>query len=212
MMDLIIVVPVLEENRHFSDGDLKEISGFSLVQWKLNSLPNLISEYPTYIYSNKNFKLINYSRKINYLKRKDNTVQSLIIDIKERFIGKKILWLNCNTPFVREETIQKAIEEYESLLENFSSFTTVIMQDDFFIMNNKPLNFSFESELSRVNNIPILKMTHSFYLFEADSVGLNLLSKNTFFYKISKEEAFELSDDLSEEEIKAKFFNFLMVD
>ena len=49
MKDFILVIPARKKNRHFKDGDLQQISGQSLVSWKLNQIENLIHKYRTFL-------------------------------------------------------------------------------------------------------------------------------------------------------------------
>jgi CMP-N-acetylneuraminic acid synthetase len=213
MKDLVIVIPVLTSNRHFKDGDLKQISGISLVQWKINQIPFLVSTYSTYIFSKEKMELLsNHNNKVIYIERSDESIASLITNIKKMFFGKTVLWLNCNAPFVNEETIINAINTFEGQKSNYSSLVPVIEDKSFFIFNDKPLNFLLTEELSTVKNIPLMKVANTFYIFDVDSVHSNLITDQPLFYNIYKKESFELSYDLNESEIKSIFIDYMLRD
>lgn len=210
MKDLIIVIPVLSENRHFKDGDLRQISGMSLVQWKINQITSLIDIYSTYVFTSGKTDLINIPDKVEYVKREDDSVGSLIAKLKILFSGKIVLWVNCNAPFVSEKTLIDAISEFEVKKSKHTSLVPVIEDNSFFVLNGEPLNFSLTEELSRINNLPLLKLANSFYIFDLDSIQSNFITENPFYYKASKSESYELDSDISEAEIKNRFIEYLM--
>lgn len=210
MKDLIIVIPVLSKNRHFKDGDLKQISGISLVQWKINQMPTLIESYPTYVYALEKIDLSSNDDKVRFIQRKDESVGSMIAQLKSMFSKKPVLWVNCNAPFVNEKTMIDAISEFEAKKDKYTGLVPVIEDKNFFIYNGGPLNFSLTDELSRINNRPLIKVTNSFYMFELDSVQSNLITENSLYYNVSKGDSFELDSDSSENDIKNKFIEYLM--
>ena len=210
MKDLIIVIPVLNNNRHFKDGDLKQISGMSLVQWKINQMRMIIESYPTYVFASVKTDFINILDKVEFVEREDESVGSLIAKLKKLFSGKTVLWLNCNTPFLNEKTLVNAISEFEVNKGKHTSLVPVIEDKSFFVLNGEPLNFSLTEELSRINNLPLLKLANSFYIFDLNSIQSNLITENPFYYKVSKSESYELDSDISEAEIKNRFIEYLM--
>lgn len=209
MKELIIVIPVLSNNRHFKDGDLKQISGISLVQWKINQMSTLIESYSTYLFSKDMIKLLNNQKKVVFVEREDELVGSMISKIKKMFCGKCVLWINCNVPFVNEKTIIDAIIEFKGQIE-YTSLVPVVEENSFFVFNDEPINFSLKDELSRDNNLTLQKLANSFYIFDVDSIKSNLITDNPLYYNISKKESYELDSDISESEIKNRFIEFLV--
>jgi CMP-N-acetylneuraminic acid synthetase len=210
MKDLIIVIPVLSNNRHFKDGDLRQISGMTLVEWKINQIKSLIDTYSTYVFVDGKSELSNISDNVKYFEREDESVGSLIAKLKKLFSEKIVLWVNCNAPFVSVDTLLNAIREFEIRRNKYTSLVPVTEDNGFFVLNGEPINFSLSRELSRINNLPLLKLANSFYIFDLDSIQSNLITKNPFYYKVSKSDSYELASDISEADIKNKFLEHLM--
>lgn len=210
MKDLIIVIPVLSKNRHFNDGDLRQISGMSLVQWKINQMPTLIETYSTYVFASGKLDLTNIPDKVEFVEREDESIVKLITKLKNIHIGKTVLWVNCNAPFVNEKTMIDAISNFESVKIKYTGLVPVIEDKSYFILNGKPLNFSLSEELSRVKNLPLFKVANSFYLFNVDSIQSNLITNEPLYYKVSNRESCELDSNLSESEIKNRFIEYLL--
>jgi CMP-N-acetylneuraminic acid synthetase len=212
MEDFVIVVPAKKSNRHFKDGDLQLISGQSLVTWKLNQISNLIYKYRTILLVDEYLELESkFHGKIEQVIRGGESIYDLKKQINGLLNGENVVWLNCNLPFLNENSIEKAIEIVKSDTNTYDSLTSVSIAKDFFVYKGNPLNFNPKEEMIRNMVEPLTRLNNAIYIFNSSSQNMSLLGFNVCYFEIPDTEAFELKSSYDESEIKLRFVNFLLL-
>ena len=210
MKDFILVIPARKKNRHFKDGDLQQISGQSLVSWKLNQIENLIYKYRTFLVVDEYVDLDpKFNGRVKQLLREGES----IFEVKKQLVnligGGFVIWLNCNLPFLTEDSIKAAIEIIDSS-DTYDSLTSVSLDKEFYTFKGKPLNFNPKDEMVRSLVDPLVRLNNAIYIYDSSIQNRSLLGFNVYYFEIPEIESFELSSSYDESEIKLKFINFIV--
>jgi CMP-N-acetylneuraminic acid synthetase len=210
MKDFVLVIPAKKKNRHFKDGDLQQISGQSLVSWKLNQIENLIYKYRTFLIVDEYVDLDpKFNGRVEQLLREGES----IYDVKKQLVNlidrEFVIWLNCNLPFLTEDSIKAAIEIIDSS-DAYDSLTSVSLDKEFYTFKGKPLNFDSKDEMVRSLVDPLVRLNNAIYIYDSSIQNKSLLGFNVYYFEIPDIESYELSSSYDESEIKLKFINFII--
>jgi CMP-N-acetylneuraminic acid synthetase len=210
MKDFILVIPARKKNRHFKDGDLQQISGQSLVSWKLNQIENLIYKYRTFLVVDEYVDLDpKFNGRVKQLLREGESIFEVKKQLSNLIDGGFIIWLNCNLPFLTEDSIKAAIEIINSS-DTYDSLTSVSLDKEFYTFKGKPLNFNPKDEMVRGLVDPLVRLNNAIYIYDSSIQNKSLLGFNVHYFEIPEIESFELSSSYDESEIKLKFINFIV--
>ena len=210
MKDFILVIPARKKNRHFKDGDLQQISGQSLVSWKLNQIENLIYKYRTFLVVDEYVDLDpKFNGRVKQLLREGESIYEVKKQLVNLIDGAFVIWLNCNLPFLTEDSIKAAIEIIDSS-DTYDSLTSVSLDKEFYTFKGKPLNFNPKDEMVRGLVDPLVRLNNAIYIYDSSIQNKSLLGFNIHYFEIPEIESFELSSNYDESEIKLKFINFIV--
>jgi CMP-N-acetylneuraminic acid synthetase len=210
MKDFILVIPARKKNRHFKDGDLQQISGQSLVSWKLNQIENLINKYMTFLIVDEYVDLDpKFNGRVKQLLREGESIYEVKKQLVNLIDRGFVIWLNCNLPFLTEESIKSAIEIIDNS-DTYDSLTSVSLDKEFYTFKGKPLNFNPKDEMVRSLVDPLVRLNNAIYIYDSSIQNRSLLGYNVHYFEIPEIESFELSSGYDESEIKLKFINFIV--
>jgi hypothetical protein len=207
-----IIIPTTTKNRHFDNGDFNRISGQSLVTWKLNRMDCLFDKFKCYLLVDEVIDLDQkFDGRVEQILRTGKSVTELISLTSKLVKDSYIIWLNCNIPFLRNNTILEAVEALESDKSGeYDSLVSVSIDNNYYFYNNTPLNFSLSNFISRSEINPLIRVNNALYIFRSQEDKKSLFGNNPYLHEISDLEAYEVSNSISENEIRLKFYNFLI--
>lgn len=109
-----------------------------------------------------------------------------------------ILVTNCTNPLIKDETIEKALEFYKRMPEQFDSLNTVHEVKDFLWLDGKALNYN-PDQTPRSQDLPdIVGLDSALNIISRDKMIAysNFVGYRPYLYKISALEAMDIDTEL----------------
>lgn len=150
-----------------------------------------------YIDNSNDYDFIKRDRKYDSDKTTFNDILNSIIDSIDT---DYIVFFSCTSPFIKPETISDIINNVKN--NNYDSGFTAIEYKEFAWYNNKPLNYSLDSDVKRTQDLkPIIFETSSVYVFNKKSYISNehRIGNNPYIKIVDKIEGLDIDtyDDLT---------------
>ena len=192
----ICIIPGLEKNRYSNKGDLVEWGDTSLIKWKISQAIDA-NIFDKIIVSSPDKKIIKMAKteNVEFFKRKNDKLIDLYKSAAKKFKKYNIIFLFTTYPFISPENIKKSVFKFSK--SKFKSGFTFIRKNEYFYLNNKPLNFNItENFKSRVEIKPLKNIIPAVVMLKPNSHILtqnNIFSKANFFYEISWFESLEIN-------------------
>ena len=197
---IVIIIPALKKNKYSNHGDLKKFGNISLLEWKIFQAKQVVPSDQIFVNADSNeIKKVCIKNSVNYLKRnKKLSLSEMQFYIGKQFADKFTLWLNVTSPFFDDKEISKFIQKNYSKLRKFDSIITCTLENDYFFLKNKSVNFDFKKKAQpRSNNDMLKKITNSAYLIKGSSIlkNKNLFGNKPYFYPINFISSLEIKDE-----------------
>ena len=109
-----------------------------------------------------------------------------------------ILVTNCTNPLISDETIEKALEFYHNMSDEYDSLNTAHEVKDFLWLNGKAYNYN-PDKTPRSQDLPdILGLDSALNIISRDRMIeiSNFVGRNPYLYKISALEATDIDTEL----------------
>jgi CMP-N-acetylneuraminic acid synthetase len=196
--NVAIVIPALESNQYYPDGDLISFGDNTLLEWKLSQVME-IAENKNIFISTPSDKIIALSQEygIQSVKRSDsNGSTQWILESVEPIEKDVILWTHVTSPFISAGDYQAMLEKFFNLPDGYDSLMTVYKEDEYIFFKDKPLNFDINIYESRKMLEPIYRVTNGCYITPKESYLKNrkYFGVSPYYYTVDKLTSLEIKD------------------
>jgi CMP-N-acetylneuraminic acid synthetase len=196
--NIAVVVPALDNNQYYSDGDLVRFGDTTLLEWKISQVLGVTSKENIYIStpSDKIIELVqNYG--VNTIKRSQITNPSQWIEESvEPIESEFVLWTHATSPFLSAGDYQRMIESFFNLPENHDSLIAVYKEQEYIFFKNSLLNFEVDEFKGRKEIEPVYRNTNGCYITPRKNYQQKrkYFGENPFYYEVDKLTSLEIKD------------------
>jgi len=202
--NIAVIIPVLEKNRYSEEGDLVKFGDVSLFEWKITQMKKIISEQSIFV-STPSEKIARIAKNhgIKVIIRDINDdVQKVIGRCLESIQEAVLLYTNVTSPFISEDEYRKMIKRFFEVEKSYDSLISVFEMRDFFIFEEKGVNFDVSSlPISRKEIEPLLKITNGCYISRRETCAKEhkYYGSKPYYYSLNHLASLEINevDDLT---------------
>ena len=193
-----VVIPALDNNRYYSDGDLVRFGDTTLLEWKISQLLGVANKEKIFI-STPSEKIIELAKNygVNFLKRSQKSEPSQWI--KESVYPVEsdyVLWTHATSPFISTGDYKKMLETFFNLPNTHDSLISVFKEQEYIFFQSKPLNFDIVKFKGRKEIEPVFRNTNGCYITPRGNYRQNRIyfGENPFYYEVDKLTSLEIKD------------------
>tara|TARA_Y100001960_G_C14759135_1_gene872983 strand:+ start:669 stop:1328 length:660 start_codon:yes stop_codon:yes gene_type:complete len=196
--NIAVVIPALESNQYYQEGDLVKFGDTTLLEWKISQMLGVTDKKNIYI-ATPSLKIIELAKsfEVNFVKRIKGEESAFWIRESVEPVGKDIvLWTYVTSPFISTKDYNKMLNTFFELPENFDSLITVFKEQEYIFFQDAPLNFNIEKFKGRKDIEPVYRNTNGCYITHKK----NYLSTQKYFghspyyYEVDKLTSLEIKD------------------
>jgi CMP-N-acetylneuraminic acid synthetase len=196
--NIAVVVPALDNNRYYSDGDLVKFGDTTLLEWKISQVLGVTSKENIYI-STPSDKIIDLVQTygVNSIKRSHRTNPSQWIEESvEPIESEFVLWTHATSPFLSAGDYQRMLESFFNLPPNHDSLIAVYKEQEYVFFQNSPLNFEVDQFKGRKEIEPIYRNTNGCYITPRENYRQKrkYFGKAPFYCEVDKLTSLEITD------------------
>ena len=196
--NVAVVVPALDSNQYYSEGDLVKFGETTLLEWKISQVLGITSKENIYIAtpSEKIIDLVqNYG--LNFIKRSGGVEPSQWIkESVEPIENKFVLWTHVTSPFISTEDYRGMLETFFNRSENCDSLITVFKEQEYIFYQGLPLNFDIDQFRGRKQIEPVFRNTNGCYITPRENYRQNrkYFGCHPHYYEVDKLTSLEIKD------------------
>ena len=192
------IIPALDSNRYYPEGDLVLFGDTTLLEWKISQISGLIDRENIYI-ATPSEKIIELAQGcgVKTVKRSQNTqsmewIKECVEPVKEEII----LWAYVTSPFVSEGDYRQMLETFFDLPKSYDSLIAVYKEQEYILFQNAPLNFDINQYDVRKNLDPIYRITNGCYIAHKESYQQNhkYFGHSPYYYEVDRLTSLEIKD------------------
>ena len=196
--NISVVVPALDNNQYYSDGDLVRFGDTTLLEWKISQVLGITSKKNIYI-STPSEKIIDLvqSYGVNFVKRSQESdpsqwIKDSVAPIESEFV----LWTHATSPFISAGDYRLMLETFFNRLKNHDSLIAVYKEQEYIFFQSTPLNFDADQFRGRKNIEPVYRNTNGCYITPRENYRRNHIyfGETPFYYEVDKLTSLEIKD------------------
>jgi CMP-N-acetylneuraminic acid synthetase len=196
--NIAVVVPALDSNQYYSDGDLMRFGDTTLLEWKLSQVLGIASKENVYVPtpSDKIIDLVQ-GYGVNFVKRSLGTDPSQWIkESVEPIVNEFVLWTHVTSPFISSGDYLRMLETFFNLSKNHDSLITVYKEREYIFYKDVPLNFDIDQYKGRKEIEPVYRNTNGCYITPRENYRHNrkYFGRSPHYYQVDKLTSLEIKD------------------
>jgi CMP-N-acetylneuraminic acid synthetase len=196
--EVAVVIPALDKNQYYPDGDLVSFGDTTLLEWKISQVLGIAEKENVFI-ATPSEKIIALAQDygVQSIRRSESDNSTLWIQKSIEPIEKKIiLWANATSPFISAGDYGKMLKKFYSLQGKHDSLITVYKESEYIYYQGQPLNFDVNVYMSRKKLEPVYRVTNGCQITPRESYFKNqkYLGQSPYFYEVDKLSALEIKD------------------
>ena len=203
MKNITAVIPVRQGSQRVKNKNFREFAGKSLLEHKIDvikKLPvndiiiNTDSEYAIELAKSRDVK---YHRREPYYASSECTNSEFWSHIAETTDSNFIMFTNCTSPLIKEETYIKIIDSFETSKSRNDSINTVTEIKEYLYLDNKPLNFNPSKAPNSQNLQEIVTLNFAVNILSKELMfkRKSLIGNKPLFYKLDDIEGFDINSN-----------------
>ena len=202
--NLVAVVPARKGSQRVKNKNFKPFCGKNLLTHKIEVLKkiNQIDEIIINTDSDEAIKIakdlgVSFKRREKYYANSECTNSEFWSHIAETTDSSLIMFTNCTSPLVKEETYVKIIDSFGASKSSNDSINTVTEIKEYLYLDNKPLNFN-PSKAPNSQNLPeIVKLNFAVNILSKEHMFKmkSLIGNKPLFYKLDDIEGFDINSN-----------------
>ena len=202
--NLVAVVPARKGSQRVKNKNFKPFCGKNLLTHKIEVLKkiNQIDEIIINTDSDEAIKIakdlgVSFKRREKYYANSECTNSEFWSHIAETTDSSLIMFTNCTSPLVKEETYVKIIDSFGASKSSNDSINTVTEIKEYLYLDNKPLNFN-PSKAPNSQNLPeIVKLNFAVNILSKEHMfkRKSLIGNKPLFYKLDDIEGFDINSN-----------------
>ena len=200
--NLVAVVPVRKGSQRVKNKNFKPFCEKNLLIHKIEVLKkiNQINEIIVNTDSDEAIKIakdlgVSFKKREKYYASSECTNSEFWSHIAEKTIGSYIMFTNCTSPLIKEETYLKIIKKFEASKLSIDSINTVTEIKEYLYLNDKPINFNPNKALNSQDLPEVLKLNFAVNIISKELMfkKKSLIGNKPFFYKLDDIEGFDIN-------------------
>ena len=202
--NLVAVVPARKGSQRVKNKNFKPFCGKNLLIHKIEVLKkiNQINEIIINTDSDEAIKIakdleVGFKRREKYYASSECTNSEFWSHIAETTDSSLIMFTNCTSPLIKEETYIKIIDSFETSKSSNDSINTVTEIKEYLYLDNKPLNFN-PSKAPISQNLPeVVKLNFAVNILSKEHMfkRKSLIGNKPLFYKLDDIEGFDVNSN-----------------
>lgn len=199
------IITVRSGSKRVKNKNLKPFAGSNLLEIKIKQMQRIKGVDAVQVNSNDDTMLqIGKDLGCEIFKRDEYYATDMVStnelrkNAAENIDADIILVTNCTNPLIKDETIEKALEFYKTLPEEYDSLNTAHEVKDFLWLNGKAYNYN-PDKTPRSQDLPdILGLDSALNIIKRERMIeiSNFVGKTPYLYKISALEATDIDTEL----------------
>lgn len=196
--NIAVVIPALDSNQYYANGDLLKFGDTTLLEWKISQIMEVISKENIFI-STPSSKISNIAKSygVNFVKRSQETDPSKWIKESVAPIEKEfILWTHATSPFISSGDYRVMLDVFLNLTSDHDSLITVYQESEYFFYQDIPLNFDIDQFKRRKDIEPVLRSTNGCYITPRKSYHENrkYFGYSPYYHQVDQLTSLEIKD------------------
>ena len=196
--NIAVVVPALDVNQYYPDGDLVQFGDTTLLEWKISQVMGVANKENIYI-STPSDKIIDLvqSYGVNFVKRGQGTDPSQWIkESVEPIENEFVLWTHVTSPFISAGDYLRMLKTFFNFSKSHDSLITVYKEQEYIFYKDVPLNFDIDQYKGRKEIEPVYRNTNGCYITPRENFRHNRKYFGRFphYYQVDKLTSLEIKD------------------
>ena len=196
--NISVVIPALDSNQYYSDGDLVRFGDTTLLEWKISQVLELLPKEKIYISTPSN-KIIDLAKGygVNFVKRSQGVDFShWIKESVEPIQSEFILWTHVTSPFISAGDYKAMLEKFFNLPQDYDSLITVYKEQEYMFYQGTPLNFDIDQFKGRKEIKPLYRNTNGCYITPRENYrqGRKYFGRSPHYYEVDNLTSLEIKD------------------
>jgi CMP-N-acetylneuraminic acid synthetase len=196
--DVAVVIPALDENQYYPEGDLVKFGDTTLLEWKISQVLG-VAERENIFISTPSEQIIDLAQEygVQSIKRRDPDGSTRwILESVEPIERKIILWTHVTSPFISAGDYGEMMETFFGLPAEYDSLITIYKESEYIYFQKEPLNFDVNDYKSRKLLEPVYRVTNGCYITPKESYLLNrkYFGKSPYYYEVDRLTSLEIKD------------------
>lgn len=203
-MSIKALIPVRSGSQRVINKNMRPFAGSSLLEIKIKQMLR-IPELDGVVVNSNDDEMLALAKSLGAetVKRPEiyadsNATNSMYKFVAETFTADTMVYANCTSPCIRDETVRACIKKYYENLGRYDSLNTGNDVKEFLWQDNKPINYDPE-HTPRSQDLPdILMLNFAISIIDRQHMVdiSHYIGKKPFIYKISREDAVDVDDML----------------
>jgi len=199
--NLVAVVPVRKGSQRVKNKNFKSFCGKNLLIHKIETLKkiNQINEIIINTDSDEAIKIakdlgVSFKKREEYYASSECSNSEFWSHIAEKTDSSLIMFTNCTSPLVKEETYTKIISTFEDSRSSNDSINTVTDIKEYLYLNNKPINFDPSKALKSQDLPEIVKLNFAVNILSREHMfkKKTVIGNKPLFYKLDDIEGIDI--------------------
>jgi CMP-N-acetylneuraminic acid synthetase len=196
--DVAVVIPALDVNQYYPEGDLVKFGDTTLLEWKISQVLG-VAERGNIFISTPSERIIALARDygVQSIRRGDaDGSAGWILESVEPIENKIILWTHVTSPFISAGDYDDMMKTFFSLPVEYDSLITMYKESEYIFFQNEPLNFDVNDYKSRKLLEPVYRVTNGCYITPKESYLQNhkYFGESPYYYEVDKLTSLEIKD------------------
>ena len=200
--NLVAVVPARKGSQRVKNKNFKSFCGKSLLIRKIEVLKKIkqINEIIINTDSDEAIKIakdlgVSFKKREKYFASSECSNSEFWSHIAEKTDSSFIMFTNCTSPLIKEETYKKIIDTIEASKSKNDSINTVTEIKDYLYLNNKPINFNPNKAPNSQDLPEVVRLNFAVNILPKELMfkKKSLIGNNPLFYKLDEIEGFDIN-------------------
>ena len=200
--NLVAVVPARKGSQRVKNKNFKSFCGKSLLIRKIEVLKKIkqINEIIINTDSDEAIKVakdlgVSFKKREKYFASSECSNSEFWSHIAEKTDSSFIMFTNCTSPLIKEETYKKIIDTFEASKSKNDSINTVTEIKDYLYLNNKPINFNPNKAPNSQDLPEVVRLNFAVNILPKELMfkKKSLIGNNPLFYKLDEIEGFDIN-------------------
>lgn len=200
-MKISAVIPVRKNSQRVKNKNFRKFHKKNLLVYKIQQLKRIkgIDEIVINTDSSEAIKIAK-KLKVNYWKREKYYASSKCTNsefwgnIAETTKNKFILFTNCTTPLIKDETYKKALRIFKKNFGKFDSLNSATLVKEFLYYGKKPINFNLSKTPNSQDLPDILRFNFGINILSTKNMKIkkSVIGAKPFLLKIDQLEGVDI--------------------
>ena len=200
-MKISAIIPVREKSQRVKNKNFRKFHKKNLLVYKIQQLKRIkgIDEIVVNTDSEEAIKIakklnVNYWKREKYYASSKCSNSEFWRNIAETTRNEFILFTNCTTPLIKDETYKKALKLFRKNFGKFDSLNSATLVKEFLYYGKKPLNFNLSKTPNSQNLPDILKFNFGINILSTKSMKTkkSVIGTKPFLLKIDQLEGIDI--------------------